>query len=308
MLQFLKRGYEKLRTALGKTSSLLGGKLRQLFGAPIDETTFEQLEQLLYEADLGANLASEISEAMRRFLKRHPSATTPELIEEIERLCLEILEEPPSAHFTPPTPGSPKVILIVGVNGSGKTTSLAKLAHRFTEEGHKVLVAAGDTFRAGATLQLRIWAERLSLPFVSTTPGGDPAAVAFDAISAAKARGCDLVLIDTAGRLQNKEELMRELTKIRRACDKALPGAPHETLLVLDATTGQNALEQALAFHEATPLSGLILAKLDGSARGGMALAIYRTLKLPLLFIGSGEQKEDLLPFDSSQFVHALFD
>lgn len=308
MLQFLKRGYEKLRTALGKTSSLLGGKLRQLFGAPIDEATFEQLEQLLYEADLGAALASEISEAMRRFLHRYPAATSRELIEEMERLCLAILEEPPSAHLATPPPGSPKIILIVGVNGSGKTTSLAKLAHRFSKEGHKVLVAAGDTFRAGAIEQLRIWAERLSLPFISTSPGGDPAAVAFDAISAAKARGCDLVLIDTAGRLQNKEELMRELTKVRKACDKALPGAPHETLLVLDATTGQNALEQALAFHEATPLSGLILAKLDGSARGGMALAIYRSLKLPLLFIGSGEQKEDLLPFDSGQFVHALFE
>lgn len=305
MFQFLKSGYEKVRTALSKTRSLLGGRLRVLFGTPVNEETCEKLEQLLYEADLGAVLAGEISEKMLKFQRHHPTATTDRLIEEIERLCLEVFANAPAGGILQEEPLH--VILVVGVNGSGKTTSLAKLAHRFACENKKVLVAAGDTFRAGAIEQLRIWAERLSLDFVASEPGADPAAVAYDAISAARARGCQIVLIDTAGRLQNKEELMRELTKVRRACSKALHNAPHETLLVVDATTGQNALEQARVFHEATPISGLLLTKLDGSARGGMALAIHHALGLPIFWVGTGEQPEDLIPFDSAQFVRALF-
>jgi len=203
--------------------------------------------------------------------------------------------------------GKPHVILIVGVNGSGKTTSIAKLAAKFQKEGKKVLLAAGDTFRAAAIEQLDTWAKRLGVEIVKSSPGADPAAVAFDGASAAVARGIDVVFVDTAGRLQNKVDLMRELEKVRRTLKKVIPEAPHETLLVLDATTGQNAVDQAKAFHAVTPLSGIVLTKLDGSAKGGIILSIYKELGLPVLWVGTGEGAEDLEPFDPKAYVDSLF-
>jgi fused signal recognition particle receptor len=201
----------------------------------------------------------------------------------------------------------PTVVLIVGVNGAGKTTTIAKLAKRFKDQGKKVLIAAGDTYRAAAIEQLSIWAERAGVDIVKTHDGGDAAAVAFDAVAAAESRGADLVLIDTAGRLHNKEHLMRELEKIRRVIQKRLPAAPHETLLVLDATAGQNAIQQAKVFGAAMGVTGLVLTKLDGTAKGGVTITIRRELKLPVRFIGVGEKIEDLQPFDPDAFIEAIF-
>jgi fused signal recognition particle receptor len=200
------------------------------------------------------------------------------------------------------------VILVVGVNGSGKTTSIAKLAKNSKEAGQKVIVAAGDTFRAGAIDQLTHWADKIGVEIVKSKAGGDPSGVAYDALSAASARGADVVIIDTAGRLQNKTDLMHELEKIRRVCTKHIASAPHQTLLVLDATTGQNAIDQAEVFHKFTPLTGLILTKLDGSAKGGVVLAIYKKLSIPVQWIGVGEGENDLMPFDPKEYVEALFD
>jgi fused signal recognition particle receptor len=215
-----------------------------------------------------------------------------------------LLATPPKTHATT---GHPLVFLIVGINGSGKTTSIAKLANLLKKEGKKVLLAAGDTFRAGAIDQLSLWAERLEVDIVKAQSGSDPSSVAFDALTAAKNRGCDVVLIDTAGRLQNKTDLMHELEKIRRVCNKVVPGSPHEIILVLDATIGQNAVEQAEVFHQFTPLTGILMAKLDGSAKGGVILPIYRELGIPIRWVGVGEQIDDLTPFNSSEYVSGLF-
>ncbi len=303
MLNFLKSGYQKIKSALSKTRSLLSSKLQALFTKPWDEATFEELEQILYEADLGSAAASDFVQEIRKFLHKKPDATREEILKAFQAHALALL------HTAPPIPYKhPHVILIVGVNGSGKTTSIAKLAHILQKEGKKVLLAAGDTFRAAAIDQLSLWAEKLGCEIVKSKPGSDPAAVAFDALTAAKARGVDVVLLDTAGRLQNKKELMQELEKIRRTCSKVIPDAPHETLLVLDATTGQNALDQAATFHACTPLSGILLAKLDGSAKGGIILSIYKQLGIPVRWVGVGEKIEDLLPFDPESYVQALFE
>lgn len=303
MLKFLKSGYQKIKSALSKTRSLLGSKIQALFAKPWDEATFEELEQILYEADLGSAAASDFVQEIRKFLHKKPDATREEILKAFQAHALALL------HTAPPIPyKQPHVILIVGVNGSGKTTSIAKLAHVLQKEGKKVLLAAGDTFRAAAIDQLSLWAEKLGCEIVKSKPGSDPAAVAFDALTAAKARGVDVVLLDTAGRLQNKKELMQELEKIRRTCSKVIPDAPHETLLVLDATTGQNALDQAATFHACTPLSGILLAKLDGSAKGGIILSIYKQLGIPVRWVGVGEKIEDLLPFDPESYVQALFE
>jgi fused signal recognition particle receptor len=206
-------------------------------------------------------------------------------------------------------PHNPTVILVIGANGSGKTTSIAKLAHLFSSQKKSVLLAAADTFRAAAQEQLAIWANRLNIDIITSTYQADPAAVAFDAITAAKARGVDVLIIDTAGRLENKQHLMRELEKIKRSCHKALPGSPHEILLVLDATVGQNGVEQASSFHGSMGVTGLILTKLDGSAKGGVVIAIQKQLTLPVKFLGVGESLDALVPFDSKNFVHSmLFD
>ncbi len=308
MLGFLRSSYQKIKDALTRTRSLLGYRLRTLFGQPWKEETFEQLEQTFYEADLGAECATDMAEHVRSYLFSHPKASTNEILTSLKEYALKNLQSPPRVTPIVPPSGEPLVILIAGVNGSGKTTSIAKLAQHFQTKGKKVLLAAADTFRAAAIEQLAIWAGRIGVEIVKGQSGSDPAAIVFDAMTAAKARNCDLVLIDTAGRLQNKTDLMHELSKIRRVATKVSPTAPHETWLVLDATTGQNALDQAATFHSFTPLTGLIVTKLDGSAKGGIILAIYKKLGVPVRWIGLGEGIEDLMPFDPESYVNALFD
>jgi fused signal recognition particle receptor len=305
---FLKSSYQKIKGSLAKTGGLLGAKLRSLFKEPWTEESFEQLQQILYEADLGSHLSLGLAEELRRFWRKNPHISHEQLLLFLQKEALKILETPPKVHPKSPPAGEPAVILVVGVNGSGKTTNLAKLAHLYKQEGKKVLLAAGDTFRAAAIDQLSTWADRLQLPLIKSQPGGDPAAVAFDAITAAKARNLDLVLLDTAGRLQNKTDLMRELEKVCKVLGKVIPSAPHQTLLVLDVTTGQNALDQVEIFHSFTPLTGLLLAKLDGSAKGGIALAIYEKWQIPIQWVGVGEQIDDLMPFDPKAYVEGLFE
>jgi fused signal recognition particle receptor len=307
MFNFLKSSYEKIKGALQKTRSALSSRLRGLFGKPWTDQTFEQLEQILFESDLGTQCATLFVEHLRLRLRTRPTNEIEEILKIFHEKALEILkgarEQPP----VQPAAGEPLVFLIVGVNGSGKTTSIAKLAKQYQDQGKKVLLAAGDTFRAAAIDQLTMWAERLGVEIVKSAPGSDPSAVAFDALTAAKARRVDVVLIDTAGRLQNKTDLMNELKKIRGVCSKVIPSAPHETLLVLDATTGQNAIDQAQVFHAATPLNGIVLAKLDGSAKGGIVLSIYQQLQIPVRWVGTGEKAEDLEPFDPVAYADSLF-
>ncbi len=279
--------------------SALGQKIRALFSRVSDETAFADLEQLLYEADLGHSMAAELVAKLRIHTKKNPDPETilPFLKTELLRLFSPV---------QPPALRSPHAILVVGVNGSGKTTTLAKLASHFRKQGKTVLIAAGDTFRAAAVEQLETWAQRVGVSLIKSQSHSDPSAVAFDALAAAKARGVDIVLIDTAGRLQTKTDLMQELAKVRRVCQKQIPDAPHETLLVLDATVGQNALDQARTFHQFVPVTGIVLTKLDGSAKGGIAAAIQKELKIPIRWAGLGEGAEDLAPFDPESYVDAL--
>lgn len=307
MFKFIKERFSKIKTALTKTRAAISGRIMTLFKGSWDEETFEELERILYEADLGSHTAIELVEQTKLFLKKNKEATIEEILAFLHAKVLEILEVAPKVTPKKVKEGSPRVILVVGVNGSGKTTSIAKLAHQLREEGESVMLAAGDTFRAAAIDQLATWAERLDVPIVKGSPGGDPAAVAFDAVSAARARGVDTLIIDTAGRLQNKNDLMRELEKIDRVIKKVIPDAPHETLLVIDSTTGQNGVDQAEVFHSFTPLSGIILSKLDGSAKGGIIISIYQKLGIPVDFVGVGEKIDDLARFDRVAYVDALF-
>jgi fused signal recognition particle receptor len=297
MFGLLKSGLNKIRKAFSRTRSALGDRIRDLFRSPLDEETLEELEQILYEADLGSTLALEFVEHVRK-------ADNP--IKTMKNHALEILHKPPHVKGKKPN-GPQKVILVVGVNGSGKTTSCAKLAKLYKQEGKKVMLAAGDTFRAAAIEQLSTWADRLKLDCIKGKQGGDPSAIIFDALTAAKARGHDVIIADTAGRLQSKTDLMNELSKIKRVIEKVVPDAPHEIYLVLDASTGQNALDQAKIFNEFTPLTGLILTKLDGSAKGGIILSIYHYMGIPIRYIGLGEGADDFLPFTPEPYVDALF-
>ncbi len=308
MFGFLQSAFQKLKAGLRKTRSILASKVYSLFSRPWDESTFEELERILYEADLGTECASEFTEDLKKFLKKKPAASTDEIIKEMKRQALQILEAPADIQGKAPKIGEPLVILIVGVNGSGKTTSIGKLAHFFQKQGKKVLIAAADTFRAAAVEQLTLWSEKSGVQIVKALTGSDPSAVVYDALAAAKARGIDVVLIDTAGRLQNKTDLMQELEKMKRVCTKIFPDAPHQSLLVLDATTGQNAIDQAKIFHQFISLSGIVLAKLDGSSKGGIVLSIYKQMGIPVRYIGLGEQIEDLSEFDPETYVEALFD
>lgn len=305
MFSFFKSSFSKIKKALSKTRHIFSDKLRTLFGKPLNEETLEELERILFEADVGSHCALSFTQNIKTFSKKNPQATTDQFLEEMKTYARDILLSP--LESTIASEDSPHVILVVGVNGSGKTTTCAKLAKHYQKNGKTVLLAAGDTFRAAAIEQLTIWAERLKIDIVKGLPGGDPAAVIFDAIASAKAKGIDIVIADTAGRLQSKTDLMQELAKVRKVCAKALASAPHETLLVLDATTGQNALDQAKVFNEFTPLTGLILTKLDGSAKGGIVLSIRHQMKLPIEFIGVGESFEDFMPFDPESYVDALF-
>ena len=283
------------RSRLGKTSSALGGSLRRAWGGGVSDESWEDVEEALIAADVGLEASAEIVGAV----KAARPETTDEARDELARQLNHQLEgRDRSLHLS----GEPSVVVVVGVNGTGKTTTIAKLAHRFSREGMSVVLAAADTFRAAAGEQLQTWADRLEVDLVAGQEGGDPASVAFDAISSAEARGADIVIVDTAGRLHGKKNLMDELTKIHRvsAGDR---GRVDEVLLVLDATGGQNGLSQVSAFAEAVPVSGIVLTKLDGTAKGGIVFAVERRLEVPVKFVGLGEGLEDLEPFDPNRFV-----
>ncbi len=297
--------FKKIKSALTKTRDFLGSKIKALFGKPWNDETFDQLQQILYQADIGSLVTQEFIDDLKLFLRKNPEASSEEILARMRTFAQNLLATPPK---TKAAEGRPQVFLMCGINGSGKTTSIAKLANLLKKEGKKVLLAAGDTFRAGAIDQLSLWADRLDVEIIKSQSGSDPSSVAFDALTAAKTRGADVVLIDTAGRLQNKTDLMKELEKIRRVCNKVVPGSPHETILVLDATIGQNAVDQAKVFHQFTPLTGILMAKLDGSAKGGVILPIYRELGIPIRWVGIGEQIDDLSPFNPSEYVSGLFD
>lgn len=299
----LKASFTKIKNALKKSRHFFGEKLKDLFQGKVDEAKLEKLEEILYEADLGVKGAQELTQSLRDYLRKHQTATQEEIISFLKAELLKKLDFPPENNFM-----NPAVILIVGVNGNGKTTSTAKLAHRFKQSGKKVLLGAADTFRAAAQEQLKMWSERIDVPIVSGQMKSDPSAVVFDTLTSAKAKGSEIILIDTAGRLHTKTPLMQELDKIRRTADKVIPGAPHETYLVLDATVGQNAIDQAKTFKQFTPLTGLILTKLDGTAKGGIVVQIYQELKIPVRFIGVGEGVDDLEPFNPQDFINSLFD
>jgi len=299
-----KTGYfKRLRSRLFKTRNSLSSGFDSIFSGKtkIDDEVLEELEELLITSDIGVQTTIELIERISKAKVKDVSELKSILKNEI----LSIIESPPDAAEI--NNRTPHVILVVGVNGVGKTTTIGKLAASAGARGKKVLIAAADTFRAAAVEQLGIWAARANAEFVKHKENADPAAVAFDALAAASARGCDLVLIDTAGRLHTKVNLMEELKKIKRTVAKQLEGAPHEILLVLDATTGQNALSQAKLFNEALDISGLVLTKLDGTAKGGIVIGICSSLHIPLQYIGIGEQIEDLRPFDAKQFIDALF-
>src|SRR6185503_6769052 len=278
-------------------------RLRGLLGgAETSGPSWDDVEETLIAGDVGATLAIDLVERARR--RRDPGGSEAAIRAELAALLVprELDWSPRSA-----VAGGPAVVLVVGVNGTGKTTTIGKLASRYTAEGRTVLLAAADTFRAAAIDQLRIWADRAKVPMVAHAPGADPGAVVYDALDAAVARGADLVIADTAGRLHTRSNLMDELAKVRRIVDKRLPGAQPETLFVLDATTGQNGLAQAMAFHEAVGLTGIVLTKLDSTAKGGIVFAIEDGLKVPVRFVGVGEGINDLLPFDPEVFVDTLF-
>jgi fused signal recognition particle receptor len=297
--------FDRLKEGLTKTKKNLIEKVESIFtGRAIDQETLEELEELLIMSDVGTKAASEIMEVIREKTRKGEAKDTASVKELLRKEMIAVLGElQPLMVFEK----KPLVILAVGVNGVGKTTTIGKLASRFRSQGLSVLLAAGDTFRAAAIEQLEIWAQRADTQCVKHQKGSDPAAVAFDAVVAAQNRGIDVVIVDTAGRLHTKTNLMDELKKVRRTIDKAMPGAPHEVLLVLDATTGQNALRQAEIFNQTIGITGIALTKLDGTAKGGIVFAIKRELGIPVRLIGVGERIDDLRDFDPKEFVAALF-
>jgi fused signal recognition particle receptor len=272
----------------------------------LNASDLEAMERLLIESDFGVPATLELVEALESDWRKGTLKNENDLHEALAGRIAALLEAPGEPGAIARAESGPTIVLIVGVNGTGKTTTVAKLAHRLKQEGRKVILAAADTYRAGAIAQLETWAERLQLPIVSGAPGGDPAAVAFDAVEAAVSRGADTVLIDTAGRLHTQEGLMEELAKVNRVLARRAPGAPHETLLVLDGTVGQNAVQQGKTFAQAVTPTGLIVTKLDGTARGGAVVALRRELALPIRFIGTGEGLEDLIPFSPVQYAEGL--
>ena len=298
--------FDKLKQGLFKTKNAIVGKIDDLMKkfVKIDEDLFDELEELLISADIGVNTTEEILDSLRDTVKekklKDPSEVKSELFDLLRGL---IGEHEPLKLST-----KPSVILVIGVNGVGKTTSIGKISAELKSQGKKVVVAAADTFRAAAAEQLTVWCERAGVDIIKQGAGADPAAVVFDAINAVKSRGADVLIIDTAGRLHNKKNLMDELAKIDRVIGRELPDAAKETLLVLDATTGQNAVLQAKEFKEASKITGLILTKLDGTAKGGIVISIRKELGIPVKFIGVGEKIDDMKPFDSKEFAEALFE
>ena len=295
--------FAKWRSGLAKSSKATFGRIATLFGATeITEATWDELEALLLQADLGIETTTDIMDSLRRTVQDQGLTRSDELSEAIRTELLLRLDRASPIRWK----NKPSVIMVVGVNGSGKTTTIAKLGQRFQAEGKTLLFGAADTFRAAAVDQLQVWGDRLGVDVVSGAPESDPGAVAFNAVQSGVARGTDLIVVDTAGRLHTRFNLMEELKKVNRVIGKALPGAPHAVWLVLDATTGQNALPQAKAFKEAVGVTGVILSKLDSSARGGFAFAIQHELRLPILFAGLGEKLDDLTPFDQEAFVDGI--
>jgi fused signal recognition particle receptor len=292
-----------IRESLERTRKQVFGRIVTFLGqADVTPATFDELEAMLIQADIGTTQADDIVAGLEIKAEKDGIVRAIDLQSELRRVLRERLG---GAHPLDLT-GSPTVVLMVGVNGSGKTTTSAKLARHLLDQRRSVMLAAGDTFRAAAVEQLQVWGQRLNVPVIAGQPNADPGAVAHDAVTAAKTRGSHVLIVDTAGRLQTKFNLMEELKKVRGVIAKAHPGAPHETLLVLDATTGQNALSQAKAFKEAVALTGVVLAKLDGSAKGGMAFAIEAELGVPIRFVGTGEKVEDFAAFDPDKYIDGL--
>lgn len=298
--------FSKIKEGLKKTRDSVIGQIGSMLKSftKIDEELFEELEELLVMGDVGVQTAEEICDKVKAKVKETGTTDPGEIQNLLEEVVSEMLKGGQELNLNT----KPSVILVIGVNGVGKTTTIGKMAYQFKNEGKKVLLAAADTFRAAAIDQLQIWAGRSGCDIIKQNEGSDPAAVVYDAISAAKARGADIIIADTAGRLHNKKHLMDELAKINRIIDRELPDADKEVLLVLDATTGQNAVSQVEHFKEATGITGIVLTKLDGTAKGGIVLAIKNTLDVPVKYIGVGEQIDDLQPFDPDAFSKALFD
>jgi len=299
----------KFREGLQKTTSAFAEKMDDLLRRhrKIDEQFYEELEEILISADVGVKTVMDLIEELRAEVKKQKIEDAAQLKPILSEKLIALMDGGGEPVHLRMNDGGLTVILFVGVNGVGKTTTIGKLAHRLKQEGKSVLLAAGDTFRAGAIEQLEVWGNRVGVDVIKHQAGSDPAAVIYDAVHAAKQRKIDVLLCDTAGRLQNKTNLMEELNKIYRVIGREVPGAPHEVLLVVDATTGQNALSQAKLFGEKTGVTGLVLSKLDGTAKGGIAIAIRHELNIPVKFVGLGEKIDDLQPFDPEQFVHALF-
>lgn len=299
--------FQRLKTGLSKTRKGFVDRVEQLVtGRKVDEELFEELEELLIQADVGVPTAVELVDRLRDRAEQEKITEGEDLKNLLSDEITTMLKE--NAEPLKDAVETPYVIMVVGVNGAGKTTTIGKLAYRFKQEGAKVLLGAGDTFRAAAIDQLKVWADRVGVDFISHQEGSDPAAVAYDAVNAARARGCDVLILDTAGRLQTKSNLMAELGKVHRVVQRELGRDVDEVLLVVDATTGQNALSQGRQFSEAVPLTGVVLTKLDGTAKGGIVLALGRELNLPVKLIGVGEQYTDLRDFDPEEFSRALFD
>jgi fused signal recognition particle receptor len=301
LLDKLKAGIQKTRSGfVDRLEDVLSGKKQ------IDADLLEELEYTLITADLGVRTVEDILETIRTKVDRKLTGDPQEIRNLIREQLLEVLRASETPVHTVAMP--PAVVMVVGVNGAGKTTTIGKLAHRFLGEGRTVLLCAADTFRAAAIEQLEVWAQRAGVKMIRQKAGADPSAVVFDGLQAAKAQGVDYVIVDTAGRLHTKDNLMAELDKMRRTCQRVIPGSPHEVWLVLDATTGQNGVEQARKFTGLAGVTGIVLTKLDGTAKGGVVVAIARELNLPIRYVGVGEKIDDLLPFEPEKFVESLFD
>jgi fused signal recognition particle receptor len=294
------------RDGLAKTRQTFFGRITQIFGnSEIDDDSWDDIEATLIQADLGVPTTQRVLDDLKTRVRREGITQGKQLNQVLRQSLRTLLDTPPVPNIS----GRPlSIILIVGVNGSGKTTTIAKLAYKFHNYGRKVMLAAGDTFRAAAIEQLQTWGNRIGVPVIANKPGSDPAAVVFDAVSAANARGCDVLIIDTAGRLHTNFNLMEELAKVKAVSAKIVPDAPHEVWLVLDGNTGQNAIQQAQKFREIVDVSGIIVTKLDGTAKGGMIFSIFNDLQLPVQYIGLGEGVSNLVSFDPDNFVDSLFD
>ncbi len=308
---------DRLKQSVGKTRTELAARVEQLLtgNRPVDPELLKQLESALLSADIGVRTTKEVLASLRAQVNEHKISDATALKQELKRQIVKILVASDNSSGDGLTgapgggaPGAPRVLFVVGVNGTGKTTTIGKLANRLKKDGASVVLCAADTFRAAAIEQLEVWAKRSGDEIVKQKSGADPSAVIFDALSAAQSRSADVVIVDTAGRLHTKSNLMAELDKMKRTAAKVVPGAPHDVLLVLDATTGQNGLNQAREFWSHAGVTGIVLTKLDGTAKGGIVVAIAHELNLPIRFVGTGEQIDDLVPFDAQTYVNSIFD